>query len=164
MTALQGFGVSTSLAVRIYKKFGDDSGRVVSQEPYRLAREVWGIGFKTADRIARAVGIAADAPERLQARVLHALGAAAEAGHTLLPGAELALQASELLGVEVAEIGVAVEALLATGDAVAGTRTGEAGRWLALAPFARAESGLASRLRGLAQAAVWAPAGRVVCV
>ncbi len=54
MTALQGYGVSTSLAVRIYKKFGDDSGRVVSQEPYRLAREVWGIGFKTADTIAQA--------------------------------------------------------------------------------------------------------------
>jgi exodeoxyribonuclease V alpha subunit len=47
MAALQGFGVSTSLAVRIYKKFGDDSGRVVSQERYRLAREVWGISFKT---------------------------------------------------------------------------------------------------------------------
>jgi len=71
MAALQGFGVSTSLAVRIYKKFGDDSGRVVSKEPYRLAREVWGIGFKTADKIARAVGIAADAPERLQAGALH---------------------------------------------------------------------------------------------
>jgi hypothetical protein len=54
MAALQGFGVSTSLAVRIYKRFGDDSGRVVSQEPYRLAREVWGIGFKPADKIARA--------------------------------------------------------------------------------------------------------------
>src|SRR5438093_531778 len=61
MTALQGYGVSTSLAVRIYKKFGEDSGRIVSREPYRLAREVWGIGFKTADRIARAVGIASDA-------------------------------------------------------------------------------------------------------
>jgi len=67
MTALQGYGVSTSLAVRIYKRFGDDSGRVVSQEPYRLAREVWGIGFKTADKIAQAVGIALDAPERLRA-------------------------------------------------------------------------------------------------
>jgi exodeoxyribonuclease V alpha subunit len=72
MAALQGYGVSTSLAVRIYKRFGDASARVIAQEPYRLAREVWGIGFKTADTIAQAVGIAPDAPERLQAGVLHA--------------------------------------------------------------------------------------------
>ena len=88
MAALQGYGISTSLAVRIYKRFGDDSARVIAQEPYRLAREVWGIGFKTADKIAQAVGIAPDAPERLQAGVLHALGQAADEGHTLLPEAD----------------------------------------------------------------------------
>ena len=55
----------------------------------RLAREVWGIGFKTADTIARAVGIAPDAPERLQAGVLHALGTASDEGHTLLPDHDL---------------------------------------------------------------------------
>src|SRR5438128_2688664 len=60
MAALQGFGISTSLAVRIYKKFGDQSAHVISHQPYRLAREIWGIGFKTADKIARAVGIASD--------------------------------------------------------------------------------------------------------
>ena len=54
MAALQGYGISTSLAVRIYKKFGDRSGTVITEEPYRLARGVWGIGFKTADKIARA--------------------------------------------------------------------------------------------------------------
>ena len=80
MAALQGYGISTSLAVRIYKRFGDDSARVIAQEPYRLAREVWGIGFKTADKIAQAVGIAPDAPERLQAGVLHALGAGRRRG------------------------------------------------------------------------------------
>ena len=64
MSSLQSYGVSTSLAVRIYKKFGDESGKVLSREPYRLAREVWGIGFKTADRIAQAIGIAPDAPIR----------------------------------------------------------------------------------------------------
>ena len=85
MAALQSYGLSTSLAVRIYKRFGNDSTRVITAEPYRLAREVWGIGFKTADTIARAVGIAADAPERLQAGTLHALGQAADDGHTLLP-------------------------------------------------------------------------------
>ncbi len=58
MATLQSYAVSTSLAVRIYKRYGADSGRILAQEPYRLAREVWGIGFKTADKIAQAVGIA----------------------------------------------------------------------------------------------------------
>src|SRR5215211_1682484 len=65
MAALQGYGISTSLAVRIYKKFGDRSGAVITEEPYRLAREVWGIGFK----IARAVGIASDEGHTLLAGV-----------------------------------------------------------------------------------------------
>ncbi|HET8630117.1 MAG TPA: AAA family ATPase, partial [Thermomicrobiales bacterium] len=160
MAALQGYGVSTSLAVRIYKRFGDDSGRVVSREPYRLAREVWGIGFKTADTIAQAVGIAPDAPERLQAGVLHALGAAGDEGHTLLPERELAEAAAGLLGVEVARLGASVEALLRTGDLVAARREDTALRLVALAPFARAESGLASRLAALAAAAMDARAAR----
>ncbi len=150
MTALQGYGVTTSLAVRIYKRFGDDSGRVVAEEPYQLAREVWGIGFKTADTIAKAVGIAADAPERLQAGVLHALGAAGDDGHTLLPEETLIAQATTLLGVEREPIARAIEALAATGDVVAARSEEE--HLLALAPFARAESSLASRLQLLAGA------------
>ncbi len=150
MTALQGYGVSTSLAVRIYKRFGDDSGRVVAEEPYRLAREVWGIGFKTADTIAKAVGIASDAPERLQAGVLHALGAAGDDGHTLLPEETLIKQATTLLGADHAPIEAAITALAGSGDVVAAR--GEDGHLLALAPFARAESSLASRLQSLAAA------------
>ncbi|MGH2355123.1 MAG: helix-hairpin-helix domain-containing protein, partial [Chloroflexota bacterium] len=118
MAALQSYGISTSLATRIYKRFGDESGAVIAKEPYRLAREVWGIGFKTADKIAQAVGIAPDAPERLQAGVLHALGAAADAGHTLLPEVTLAAQAADLLGVLAARLDEAIEALLQSGDAV----------------------------------------------
>ncbi|MGD0604982.1 MAG: helix-hairpin-helix domain-containing protein [Streptosporangiaceae bacterium] len=60
MIFLQGVGVSTSLAVRIYKKYGDASVSVVRSEPYRLAADVWGIGFKTAATIAAAVGTARD--------------------------------------------------------------------------------------------------------
>jgi len=167
MTALQGYGVSTSLAVRIYKRFGDDSGRVVSQEPYRLAREVWGIGFKTADKIAQAVGIALDAPERLQAGAAHALGAAGDQGHTLLPEGDLVASAAELLGAEPPTVLDAIEALLGTGEVVAATQDDatavaqESSRLLALAPFARAESGLATRLQALAGAADEAPTARV---
>jgi exodeoxyribonuclease V alpha subunit len=161
MAALQGYGISTSLAVRIYKKFGDDSGRIIAKEPYRLAREVWGIGFKTADKIARAVGIAADAPERLQAGVLHVLGAASDEGHTLLPEKELTTQATDLLGAEARLVRDAVAVLLETGEVVAANRDGEPTRLLALAPFARAESGLATRLQTLAGASGQTPAARI---
>ena len=67
MVFLQGVGVSTSLAVRIYKEYGDASIEVVKSEPYKLAADVWGIGFKTADTIAVAVGIPHDWPERVKA-------------------------------------------------------------------------------------------------
>ncbi|MBV9281620.1 MAG: ATP-dependent RecD-like DNA helicase [Chloroflexi bacterium] len=161
MAVLQSYGISTSLAVRIYKRFGDDSGHVLAREPYRLAREVWGIGFKTADKIAQAVGIGHDAPERLQAGVLHALSAAGEDGHTLLPEAQLADKAAQLLGVDTDRIAPAVEVLVESEDLMAGAREGEEGRMIALAPFARAESGLASRLRGLAAAGSRTAAARV---
>jgi exodeoxyribonuclease V alpha subunit len=162
MAALQGYGVSTSLAVRIYKKFGNDSGRIVSREPYRLAREVWGIGFKTADRIAQSVGIATDAPERLQAGVLHALSTLADDGHTLVPETQVINQAAALLGVDSPPLRNAIAALLDAADVVAAHRSSEAvARLIALAPFARAESGLASRLRGLANAANRSRAGQI---
>src|ERR1700754_1376343 len=67
MVFLQGHDVSTSLAVRIYKKYGDESIAVVRKDPYRLAADVWGIGFKTADTIAHAMGIPHDSPERVKA-------------------------------------------------------------------------------------------------
>lgn len=149
MAALQSYGISTSLAVRIYKRFGDESARVLTHEPYLLARDVWGIGFKTADKIARAVGIAADAPARLQAGVLHALGAAADQGHTLLPEVDLLAEASDLLGVDETAARPALEVLIEEREVVVATREGGEDRFLALAPFARAESGLASRLRAL---------------
>jgi exodeoxyribonuclease V alpha subunit len=150
MVALQEFGLSTSLAVRIYKQFGELSGTILTQDPYRLAREVWGIGFKTADTIARAIGIAADAPERLQAGVLHALSAAADEGHTLLPEEDLAMQAADLLGVRPTRLRETVDGLLEGAEVVVATPKGVAGRLLALLPFARAETGLASRLQTLA--------------
>ncbi len=85
MVFLQGHGVSASLAVRVFRRFGADSIRVVSEDPFRLAVEVWGIGFQKADQIASAVGIAKDAPARLKAAVLYALHQAEERGHVFLP-------------------------------------------------------------------------------
>src|SRR5579863_433238 len=99
MIFLQGVGVSTSLAVRIYKKYGDASVDVVRSEPYRLAADVWGIGFKTADTIARSVGIARDSPERIKAGLAHTLSEAADNGHCFLPAPNLIADAAKILEV-----------------------------------------------------------------
>src|SRR5438105_8570194 len=99
MIFLQGVGVSTSLAVRIYKKYGDASVSVVRAEPYRLAADVWGIGFKTADTIAAAVGIARDSPERIKAGLAYTLSEAADEGHCYLPAPNLLADAAKILEV-----------------------------------------------------------------
>ena len=99
MVFLQGVGVSTSLAVRIYKKYGDDAISVVRDEPYRLAADVWGIGFKTADTIAAAVGIARDSPERIKAGLAYTLSEAADEGHCYLPAPNLMADAAKILEV-----------------------------------------------------------------
>src|SRR6516162_11129316 len=85
MVFLQGVGVSTSLAVRIYKKYGDAAISVVKNEPYRLAADVWGIGFKTADKIAQSLGIPHDSPERVKAGLQYTLAEASEEGHCYMP-------------------------------------------------------------------------------
>src|SRR5437762_3988208 len=99
MIFLQGVGVSTSLAVRIYKKYADASVPVVRHEPYRLAADVWGIGFKTADTIAAAVGIARDSPERIKAGLAYTLSEAADEGHCYLPAPNLLGDAAKILEV-----------------------------------------------------------------
>jgi exodeoxyribonuclease V alpha subunit len=99
MVFLRGHGVSAAFAARIVKKYGSDAINVVRANPYRLAREIWGIGFRTADGIAEKLGIARDAPERLEAGLLHALETSSEDGHLHLPDDELAAAAAELLGV-----------------------------------------------------------------
>ncbi len=99
MIFLQGVGVSTSLAVRIYKKYGDAAIAVVKNEPYRLAADVWGIGFKTADTIAQAVGIAPDSPARVKAGIQFTLSEASDNGHCYLPQEELVPAAMKILNV-----------------------------------------------------------------
>ncbi len=100
MVFLQGVGVSTSLAVRIYKTYRDQAIDVVRRQPYRLAADIWGIGFKTADTIAQRLGIPHDSPERVEASVQFALSQASDDGHCYLPQAELVERATGLLGVD----------------------------------------------------------------
>lgn len=118
MVFLQGQGISTSLAVRIYKHYGDGAINVVKNDPYRMAREVWGIGFKTADKIAQALGYSLDDPERLKAGTLFVLSEASDSGgHTYLPRPQLAEKAAELLGVGAGRIEEAIDALVLDGGA-----------------------------------------------
>ncbi len=83
MVFLQGVGVSTSLAIRIYKTYRDASISIVQHDPYRLASDVWGIGFKTADKIAQSLGIPPDSPERIKAGLQYTLSEASDDGPLL---------------------------------------------------------------------------------
>ncbi|CAM5333094.1 ATP-dependent RecD-like DNA helicase [Streptomyces spiroverticillatus] len=100
MVFLQSVGVSTSVAVRIYKKYGDASISVVKNQPYRLAADVWGIGFLTADRIAQAVGIPHDSPDRVKAGLQYALSQSTDQGHCFLPEEQLISASVKLLQVD----------------------------------------------------------------
>jgi exodeoxyribonuclease V alpha subunit len=97
MLFLQGHGISATYARKIYKQYGDRAIEVVSANPYRLAHDVFGIGFKLADGIARKLGMPPDVPERIEAGVLFTLRQAAEQGHCFLPEQALAETAVELL-------------------------------------------------------------------
>ncbi|MFO0611114.1 MAG: ATP-dependent RecD-like DNA helicase [Polyangiaceae bacterium] len=115
MIFLQSHGASPSLATRIYKRFGARAVQIVSQSPYRLALDVWGIGFKTADRIAESLGIARDAPERAQAGVLHVAIERAGQGHVYTEREQLAAHSASMLEVsEEAALG-AIDVLVREG-------------------------------------------------
>ncbi|MCB8985773.1 MAG: AAA family ATPase, partial [Ardenticatenaceae bacterium] len=99
MIFLQSHGVSTTLATKIYKQYGDQSLAVVQNTPYRLVNDVYGIGFKTADKIAQALGLALDDPGRIEAGVAYTLNRMAEEGHVYMPQEDLEPEAAEILGV-----------------------------------------------------------------
>jgi exodeoxyribonuclease V alpha subunit len=118
MLLLQSHGASAELAARIVRHYGDRAASVVEQSPYRLALEVRGIGFKTADRLARSLGIAGDHPERVQAGALHELEGATGEGHTYAPRDALIARTSEMLGVGEAHVESALDHLWAAGRVV----------------------------------------------
>jgi exodeoxyribonuclease V alpha subunit len=118
MVFLQGHGVGASLALRIYRVFGADAIAQVRENPYALAREVHGIGFLLADRLAHHIGIRGDFPLRVQAGVLHVLHEMAERGHCYAGLAVLKRNAAGLLSVEEDAVEAAVDKLAAKGDLV----------------------------------------------
>lgn len=157
MLFLQSHQVSTTLAVKIYKTYGDASISIVKNEPYRLARDIYGIGFLTADKIARNIGIAVDAPQRIGAGVEFTLNQLADQGHVYAPRDHLIQAAIKILEVQPEQVDKQIDMLvhderirveqIATASQAAGEPGLEA---VYLNPFYYAEIGVARQIKQLA--------------
>ncbi len=119
MIFLHLHGLSTARALRLYKIYGQEAANILRADPYRLARDVPGVGFRTADGIARQMGQAADSPRRLAAGTLHALDQAERQGHVALPRPALVEEAAKLLEAPADDIELALNQLLLEGRVVA---------------------------------------------
>ncbi len=156
MVFLQAHGASPALAARIYKRYGPQSATVVSREPYRLANDVWGVGFKTADKLAGALGVARDSPQRFEAAVLQAIRDARDTGHVYVVDQDLVTRAAQLIEADADDEGVraslarGIDALALGGYVV--PETGREGRIVYSAEMHAAESRFAKRLVELASA------------
>ncbi len=182
MIFLQGHGISTSLAVKIYKQYGDTAIAIVRNDPYRLEKDIFGIGFKTADKIARQMGFAADAPERLQAGLRYVLGTFSDDGHCYATREALLSAAVRLLEVRQEACEAQLDVLIHMEDVIIASLAGvrydnEAGanademqgvQAVYLPPFFYAEKGVANKLcqlqrvsydrLALFQSVAWEPA------
>ncbi len=121
---LQSHGVSPALAVRIQRTYGARTAEVLRQNPYRLAQDVHGIGFLSADRIAQAFGVSPDAPARAEAGLIHLLQEQASRGHVYAPRERLCAEAERQLSIPAARLGEAIERLAARGAVVRETKDG----------------------------------------
>lgn len=140
MLFLQSHDISASLAVRIFKQYGEKSIEIVRKTPYQLARDIFGVGFKTADQIARKLGLAVDSPDRIQTGLLYSLGNLSNEGHCFATRQQLLSEALPLLELneevcspQIAQL-VAQEALIEEDEA------------LYLPPFYFAECGVAKKI------------------
>jgi len=156
MIFLQGHGLSSGLAARIYETYGAEAATIARQDPYRLSLEMRGVGFHTADKIALAMGMDRDSASRCQAGTMHVLRQALDAGHACIPYRELINEARKLLDVDrdacvraVAEAfeeeRIAIEDWGGEGDALIPND-----KAVYLKPFQMAEKGLADRLLKMA--------------
>ena len=148
MIFLQGHGVSPAFAWRIFKKYGSAAIALVQENPYRLALEVWGIGFKSADAIARRLGIEKTSPARAEAGILHVMGELTEDGHVHAPRHELLRVAEQALEVGVDILEPALERL-ALGERIVEELLGDRGECLYLRPLWEAEVRAADGVRRL---------------
>lgn len=104
MMFLQSHGISTLFAVRIYRTYGDDAIPIVSQDPYRLSHDFYGIGFLSADKIALSIGLAPDSQQRIVAAIRHVLTAGREQGHCYLTRKQIEIEAQKLLNLNLSEL------------------------------------------------------------
>jgi exodeoxyribonuclease V alpha subunit len=148
MLFLHSNGVGTSRAVRIYKTYGADAVQLISENPYRLARDIRGIGFRTADQIAAKLGIEKTALIRVRAGISFALAEAMDDGHCGLPADELILLAQKLLEVPPDLVETALGLELQDGTVVADDLDGR--RCIFLGALYRAEREIAEKLKALA--------------
>ena len=140
MVLLQSHGLSPSLARRILRQYGEQTARIVQSYPYRLAMDIWGVGFKTADRIAQAFGIAPDHPERIMAGLLYKLRAICDDGHCWVERSILVEATTEELSIARDLVSAGADQLWASNRIVI-----ESGK-VALSQFDAAEKQLAAKL------------------
>ncbi len=150
MVFLSGHGIAPSLAARAYRRYGASALDVIRDNPYRLAEEVRGVGFLTADRIARRLGIGPSAPQRLEAGLRHVLDRAAVEGHTFVARGPLLESGSELLECDDRDALDAALTALAARDAVVLRRPSEGSDEVAVpSGLDRAEQTVADEIRRL---------------
>ena len=154
MLFLQSHDVSTGHATKIYKTYGAESIRVVTDNPYRLADEIWGIGFRTADTIAQKLGFERTRKERLQSGIKYTLNRLADEGHCFATEEQLLRTGEEMLEVEPAMLESVLRGMIESGDLITEEFSADNGipeRAIYLPPFYHAEMGTAKRLRELFQ-------------
>ncbi|HEX6902972.1 MAG TPA: ATP-dependent RecD-like DNA helicase [Thermoanaerobaculia bacterium] len=149
MVFLQSHGVSTHYAIKIYKTYGAQATKLVQENPYRLASDIYGIGFKSADKIAAALGIPKDAPQRIEAGTLYLLGHGADRGHIYLPRKDLIEEAEKLLEAPAALVERAVEALAELEQVMVETLPASEEKAVFLKALHAAELGVAGRIKAL---------------
>jgi len=147
---LQQYGISPNYAVKVHKRFGNDAIEQIKKNPYILSEEIYGIGFKTADRIAANMGIEPNSIERIKAGTKYTLTYNSAGGHTFLPRNVLVNLASNLLGVNELEVENAIISLMI--DKTIYVEKSEGMEAVYLTPFHVAEMGVAHRLYHLASA------------
>ena len=149
MVFLHSHGVGMSRAVRIFKTYGHDAIQVMTENPYRLARDIRGIGFRTADAIAMKLGMTREAPQRVRAGISFALQEATDEGHCGLPIEDLVKLATTLLEVDDSVVRMALTHELAEGEVV--TDAIDKRPCVFLRGLYLAERGMADRLQALSR-------------
>lgn len=146
MVFLQGYGVSTAFAAKIYRKYEKESIKKVKENPYQLADDIWGIGFKTADGIASKMGYEKNDPRRCRSGILYTLNQLAEDGHVYAEQEQLVETATKLLEAEEVSVREALASMIETKDVIVDNEA------VYLPPFYYAEEGSAKRLDTLLKA------------